>query len=238
MSEKLQATEQCRLWTVVIAGNDPEKDVASLTRGSSSTADIERLMVATNANVVKELKSYPDKIGILGTMLDARIIPLPILTVLSVVRKYASDALRAKMKEVSMDTRSVDSIKKTSKRLRNSELARALNSETIGLGRSGQAPGSNTIESFEKLAKIARTNDELANKALGQGLQDEGLIRSFKTEVDLGNGLTRRTDLVCETEFGKVRIEVMWRKTTSRADIANYVLQKVQNYGRALGFLK
>jgi hypothetical protein len=35
--------EQFRLWTVVIAGNDPEGDVAALTRGGYAYADIDRL---------------------------------------------------------------------------------------------------------------------------------------------------------------------------------------------------
>lgn len=29
----------------------------------------------------------------------------------------------------------------------------------------------------------------------------------------------------------------MWRARTSRAEIANYVLTKLYNYGRAIGFL-
>jgi hypothetical protein len=30
---------------------------------------------------------------------------------------------------------------------------------------------------------------------------------------------------------------VMWRKSTGRAEIANYVLTKLYNYGRAIGLL-
>jgi DNA (cytosine-5)-methyltransferase 1 len=52
--------ELCRMWVVVITGNDREDFVTSLTRGRASTADIERLIVATEANVVQELKAYPD----------------------------------------------------------------------------------------------------------------------------------------------------------------------------------
>jgi DNA (cytosine-5)-methyltransferase 1 len=38
-------------------------------------------------------------------------------------------------------------------------------------------------------------------------------------------------------EGGPIRIEIMWRSTTSRADIANYVLSKLGNYGKAIGLL-
>src|SRR5690606_18521959 len=39
--------EQFRLWTLVIAGNDPEGDVAALTRGGLAYADIDRLLTST-----------------------------------------------------------------------------------------------------------------------------------------------------------------------------------------------
>src|SRR5262249_27751625 len=50
--ERLLEKDRCRLWIIVAAGNDPEGDIAGLTRGASSSADIERLLGATNANVV------------------------------------------------------------------------------------------------------------------------------------------------------------------------------------------
>ena len=66
----LMKEEQYRMWTVVIAGNDPEGDVAALTRGGYAYADIDRLMTSTGANVVRELKQYPERVGILGSVLD------------------------------------------------------------------------------------------------------------------------------------------------------------------------
>jgi hypothetical protein len=64
------------------------------------------------------------------------------------------------------------------------------------------------------------------------------LIDSFQIEQDFGAGLKRRTDILAKSKNGQIRLEVMWRKTTSRAEIANYTLTKVANYGRAIGFLK
>lgn len=72
--------EQYRVWTLVIAGNDPEGDVAALTRGGYAQADIDRLMTATGANVVAELKKHPEQLGILGSVLDARILQMDMLT--------------------------------------------------------------------------------------------------------------------------------------------------------------
>jgi hypothetical protein len=41
---ELLVAEHYRLWTLVIAGNEPEGDVAALTRGGAAYADIDRLI--------------------------------------------------------------------------------------------------------------------------------------------------------------------------------------------------
>lgn len=227
--------EICRMWVVVITGNDREDFVTSLTRGRSSTADIERLIVATEANVVQELKAYPDKIGILATALDARIIHIPILTVLAIAREYADEKLQGKMKELSMSTKKES---KANERLMKSELAKAFQSQTLGLGVSGSKPGEDTREAFEKLLTIAQNDDQVVNESLGRALEACDLVYSYEAEVDFGKGLTRRTDLLCETKLGRVRLELMWRKSTGRAEIANYVLTKLYHYGKAIEFLE
>jgi len=56
--------------------------------------------------------------------------------------------------------------------------------------------------------------------------------------MDLGTGLSRQTDLLCQTDkLGVVRLEVIWRAKAGRADIANYTLGKLYDYGRAIGLL-
>jgi hypothetical protein len=49
--------------------------------------------------------------------------------------------------------------------------------------------------------------------------------------------LVYTSDLYLEREHEPIRVEVMWRSRTGRADIANYVLGKFGNYGRAIGLL-
>jgi hypothetical protein len=120
-----------------------------------------------------------------------------------------------------------------------SDLGRALRGGVQGLRARGPKIGPNTQEAFEKLAEIAAQNDQLLNKAIGRAIRANKLGKEFDTEVDLGSGLTRRTDIVVQSdERGPIRLEVMWRRKTSRAEIANYVLGKLHNYGRALGFLE
>ena len=233
---KLVDKEQCRLWILVVAGNEPSADVAGLTRGASSAIDTERLMSATGANIVSELKKFPEKIGIVGTVLDAKILHLPVLTASAICRAFASDNLKARMKLKAFSLKPDDRDDALS-RLKQSEVATLLLDGRLGVQQRGPKVGSESLAAFEKLADIASTNDRELNSCIGRALQAAGLILSFQTERDFGSGLTRRTDIVCETKKGTVRLEVMWRKKTGRADVANYTLTKVNNYARAIGFI-
>jgi hypothetical protein len=46
------------------------------------------------------------------------------------------------------------------------------------------------------------------------------------------------TPTYCLYGGSPVRLDMMWRARTGRADIANYVLDKINNYGRAIGLLR
>jgi energy-coupling factor transporter ATP-binding protein EcfA2 len=231
--KKLTGKEQFKMWVVVLAGNEPENDVAALTRGQSAIADIERMMVSTQANIVTDLKQYPEKLGLLSNVFDCKIIYIPILTATAIARDYADNQLIERMKEVSLNTKA-DSTGKD--RLLNSELYNAFSGNPSGPRKKGKT-GNNSREAFEKLARIASTNDKLINKTFGEAMIDLGLISNFSLEEDLGQGLTRRTDILCEIPLSKIRVEMMWRTKTSRAEIANYTLTKLYNYGKAIGYL-
>ena len=232
--QKLLSKELCKVWVVVAASNDPEGDIAGVTRDTFSAADIGRLMNATNANIVKDLKKYPEKLGILGTVLDAKILNLPVVTALAVARDFADAKLRTAMTTSDMSTAGDG---EAINRLKETDIGRAFRGEPMGTKSVGAKVGSNTEEAFKKLTQIASQNDVMVNEAVGKALQASGLIISFKTEQDLGTGLTRYSDLKCETATGVVRVELMWRAKTSRAEIANYALVKLYNYGQAIGFL-
>ena len=232
--QKLLAAESCRLWVIVAAGNDPEGDVSALTRGQVLSADVERMMASTGANIVEELKRQPEQIGILGAVLDAKILYLPTLTALEAMRQFGSDELHKRMKDVGLTTKHTN---QSAARINSGDLGTAFQGRASGLRTQGRKVGSNTVAAFEKLSLIAATNDRLLNVALGEALVAAGLIISYAAEQDLGNGLTRRTDLLCQTKSGPVRVELMWRRTTGRADISNYVLTKLYNYGKAIRFL-
>jgi hypothetical protein len=230
----LLSAEKCRMWTVVIAGNDAEGDVAALTRGGYSYADVDRLLTATDANVAKELRQKPADVGILSTMLDARILNMDMVTILAVARQFGDAQLHALMRGRKM---TVSTEPSASARLASSELGQILQGASLGLRKTGRKPGTNTVTAFRSLATIARSNDIACNRAIAEALKQGGFITGYEIEKDLGSGLTRRTDIYCETGADPIRIEVMWRSDTSRADIAMYVLGKLRNYGRAIGLL-
>jgi DNA (cytosine-5)-methyltransferase 1 len=75
----------------------------------------------------------------------------------------------------------------------------------------------------------------LLNKAIGEALIAAGLVSSFETEKPLGTVLRFDSDLYILRNGEPIRIEVMWRTTTGRAEIANYVLTKLGNYAKAIG---
>lgn len=233
--KSLLKTKQERIWVVVIAGNDLDNDVAALTRGRDSTADIERSMSATEANVVAELKTYPDQLGILGTVLDARIMYVDTLTAQAVARQYGSTALHAAMRERSG---SIQPDAKASERFRASELGVIAGGGSLGVRRRGKKPGSSSQTAFAILADIAVKNDGLLNDAFATALVELGFATEATIEVPLeGAGLKYHSDILATIGGEPVRIEIMWRKQTSRAEIANYTLTKLNNYGKAIGLL-
>lgn len=231
----LTKKEICRVWIVVLAGNDPDSDIDGITRGSMYSADIDRMISVTNANIVEDLKKFPEKLGLIGTFFDARILHIPLLAALTTIRRYASDDLKDLMRSNGM---SLKTDKDAEDRLLETNLAFSFLNRPIGSRKVGGKAGSNSIAAFEKLTHIAASNDVILNKAIADALIDTGLIQSYALEENFGNGLTRRTDIVTKTTSSTIRLEIMWRKRTGRAEISNYALTKLFNYGKAIGFLK
>ena len=182
------------MWVIVLGQNEPSKDVEALTKGEFLDADVQRLLVSTEANLVQDLKKIPDKIALLSNYLDTKIIYIPIVDALSIVRSYANDDLRSVMKAKGM---LLNKDPKIVERLQNSELVRMIHMDTKLMGKKG-VTGTNSINSFGKLLEIAQTNDRLLNDAFGRALKENGYIDQYLAEQNFGSGLTRRTDLLCK----------------------------------------
>lgn len=232
----LIAAERCRVWTVVISGeSDNEGDVAALTRGQLSQVDIDRLFTATGANALEDMKKQPERYGLLGMVLDARIVHVDPLTALAVARTFGDDRLKAAMSARNMDTKAD---KKALDRIESSQIGLLLSGQRLGTRKRGPKEGSNTKIAINNLVDIARTSDSLPNRAFGEALKAAGIIDSYVTEKTLNaNGTSRRADLYVERAGTSFHLEFMWRTSVGRADIANYVAGKLVNYGRLTGYL-
>ncbi|MCG2577831.1 hypothetical protein LZ012_12600 [Dechloromonas sp. XY25] len=231
---RLAKKEKCRVWVVVLAGNDPDGDIDGITRGTMYSADIDRMLSVTNANIVQDLKQYPEKLGMLGSYFDARILHFPVLAALASVRTFADEPLKNTMKAAGM---SATPEKDVADRVSETNLFNSFKNNPIRARKVGGKIGPNSIIAFEKLTTIAASNDVALNRAIAECLKVLGLCTDYKVEDDFGVGLSRRTDIVLSTAEGSIRLEMMWRKKTGRAEIANYVLTKLYNYGKAIGYL-
>jgi hypothetical protein len=234
LANHLAERERYNLWVVVIAGNDPETEVGTLTHGAHFSADIERLLASTDANVVQDLRRYPAKLGLLGRTFDARVLFVPFMTAVRVVQDHAGDELRAALIASGFPARTQgDGLD----RLRSSQLARALRSEPVALRPPGRPPEEARRNEFRLLSQHARADDGALNRAVADALVAAGLIQSYTLEAPLGATQARSADVLCRAAHTTARLEFMWRASTTTGEIARYVLEKLYNYGRAIGFL-
>ncbi|UWQ46000.1 hypothetical protein [Leisingera aquaemixtae] len=233
---RLIPQEQPKVWVVVVAGNEPAGDVAGVTRGNLSLVDMDRLMSSTDANVVRELKKIPEKLGVLATVLNAKVFHLPVLAATAAVRAFADEKLKEKLKEQDFSLSGPDE-NEAKERILQSEFGTVLSQGRQKTLTRGKKLGSKSRESFEKVAKVASTDDAAVNRAIGRALVFSGLIDSFEVEVKLNGKNTLRSDLVVQGSFGEARLEMMWRAKTGRADISNYTLKKLELYGKNIGLI-
>ena len=110
------------------------------------------MLSVTNANIVSDLKAFPEKVGLLGTYLDARVLHVPILAALAAVRTYASDDLRNTMKAAGM---SATPEKGAKERLNETNLLASFRDQPISSRKVGGKVGPNSVAAFEKLTNIA-----------------------------------------------------------------------------------
>jgi hypothetical protein len=233
--KKLLPKEPLHVWIVVIA---PNSDVAvnAITRGRFSAADVDRMMTSTGANIVADLQKYPERLGLLGTILDARVVHLDVWTALAAARTFATPKLREMMKAQGMSTnRDPQAIE----RMQTNTLGRLLSDNPLTTGRRGQKAGDNTLKAFSGLTEIATTADIEVNRSIAEALLGAGIIASYELEVPFGNDQSSyRSDILARRSNGmSVRIELMWRKSASPADVSNYVLRKLEIYGKSVGLL-
>jgi hypothetical protein len=82
-------------------------------------------------------------------------------------------------------------------------------------------------------------DDITAPRVSGEACEEISSTGLTTVRLARGRFLPMEPSQAASTTVGSepVRLEVMWRKQTSRAEIANYTLTKLNNYARAIGLL-
>ena len=144
-------------------------------------------MASTDANLVKEIKELPERLGLLGTAFDAKTLSVPALTAIEVVHEYADDPLR---NELAKQGFSVSGATDAQGRLLNSDLASALQGEPVGTLKRGLEPQADRLAPFDAIMAVAQTNDRSLNRAVGRALVRLRPDREIRT----GSGSRRGPD--------------------------------------------
>ncbi|EHQ06204.1 hypothetical protein Lepil_1515 [Leptonema illini DSM 21528] len=138
------------------------------------------------------------------------------------------------MKAVSLDTNKVPGI---TQKLRESSLGALFLGQPLNSRRLGAPPGSKTKEAFAKNLRIAQDHDTLLNCTFGSGFVAANLATQFDKEVILNGNASLYSDLLVHLpDRTSVRVEFMWRKSATAGAIAQYVLEKLNLYGKALSY--
>ena len=146
-----------------------------------------------------------------------------------------SSILRKKFDDSEVEYRSTT--KSARSRIDNEPLAQCLLGKKSKNNSSRNLSSKNDIE-FSKITAIALDDDKILNHELASIMSNQLHIKYEGTEVAFTGISNRVTDIVLKDADKEYRIEVMWRKTTTVGEIANYTLKKIQNYAEVIGILK
>ena len=141
------------MWVVVAAGNDPDNDVAALTRGNLHTCDVGQDDVGYEGECRGGAQGPPREDRHSRAVLDAKIVHLPITAALALARRFADDALSSEMKQANLSLHVQMGDKD---RLKNTDIQRAFLNERGGPRTRGRKPGTNTVDAFESLQRLRR----------------------------------------------------------------------------------
>lgn len=228
--------ESFKLWILVIAKNNPLDDVTYLTKGNYANVDFQRLLSSTSGNISHKIQKNSNIIGLLAKELDCRILYIPYELVTNSITSTKNDALKKLLSQNGVKihnsaTKRIDILK--------SSLGSAITGSQIHYKRTtSKIEDSQLSQDFSNILKITQNNDRIANEELGKILEENELVYSSRPEQSFGLNYSVRTDLLCGIEGNYLRLEMMWRTSTTRGEIANYVLQKLLNYASAMGIIE
>lgn len=244
----LRATRKpLRLAVVIVSSSENAGVLMHLTNSSRfGLLDSNALLDATKSSVVG--RWWREHRGLLTQMivqLDARVFGMPPAVSIPILRRFGPADVQRDLESLGVRDHGVASI---SKALRRSDFGKYLNGTVTPTYETRGTPSAVSSPAFQLLGERGFTagKDKELNKAVLEGIkafleEDEIKASDFKAETGLGfvplipdNSFTIDDDCVC--------VEYTWRKgeflaNGKRGDIAAYILQKLQNYARELGYV-
>ena len=244
----LQATRKpLRLAVVIVSASDNAGVLMHLTNSSKfGLLDSNALLDATKSSVVgRWWRTHRGLLTQMIVQLDARVFGMPPAVSIPILRRFGPDDVRRDLEAMGVRDHGTSSI---SKALSRSDLGKYLNGTVTPTYETRGTPSAVSSPAFQLLGERGFTSgkDKELNKAVLEGvksyLSERGIdAGDFKAEIGLefaplipDNSFSLNGDYVC--------IEYTWRKgeflgNGKRGDIAAYILQKLQNYARELGYV-
>ena len=222
----------------VIAGNNPKGEIEYLTKGDYSLIDIDRLYSSTNSNIKTTIGERKCVCSMMAKEINYKIVSIDWQDVLEI--------LRIKLKSEDDDTKKLENyLRDKCNGFKLGKSQKQLNIlETMNLTRGIkglQYKRKNSCEKlirkeemFKAVLKLAEDNDRIINKKICEAMKENGLIEVGRVEENYGDVYQIRSDMLCSIPGKYFRVEFMWRETASAANIAEYALNKLYKYCRAM----
>lgn len=248
VTDLLSATERPVGLVILFASSSSNAGVLSqLTSGTElALLDPHALVDSTPDSVIG--KWWNERRGLLTQLivrLDARAFCAPPSLVVPILRRYADPVLRDPLSTL-IEQRSPAELLTTFGR---SDLGRFLAGESRAAYETRGTPATTSETAFDLLADdvgFGGGRDKLANRAIANLLSSEALL-----QANGWDGVQPETKLPFAPIIPDIRIErpgsylcleFTWRKgeflgSSSRSAVAQYLLTKLQNYGRELGWI-
>lgn len=235
---------------IVFASTSSDAGVLSqLTSGTEfGLLDPNALVDATPDSVIG--RWWDGRRGLLTQIvvrLDARAFCLPPSVSIPALRRYADDQIRPPLVELGVDSRSANQVATSMFR---SDLGRFMKGEVRSAFETRGTPATTSESAYEVLADtvgFSAGRDKQANNAVNALLSEPAIVadlgwESVSSERSLPDAPGLIPDVRIDRGESLLCLELTWRKgdflaSKHRSDVAQYILGKVKNYGRELGWI-
>jgi energy-coupling factor transporter ATP-binding protein EcfA2 len=221
----------------VVASNNPKNEIEYLTKGDYSIVDIDRLFSTTGANIKATIGKHKRICSMVAKEINCKIVSIDWQDALEVLK------IKTECKDADIESFNKyieDKCKlKLGKSNNQLEILRTMNltSSIKGLPYKRKNSIGNSTgrqDAFNTILELSRTNDSQINKKICEVLKENGFINVGRVENSFGNGYYIRSDMLCSIPGKYIRVEFMWRKIASAADISLYTLNKLYGYCKAM----